>query len=56
MTERRHFVVRFRSDSDSASAIRALRWLLKIALRTFGLKAVSVTEERGELVEKAADE
>jgi hypothetical protein len=46
MTERRHFVVRFRTTTDSASAIRALRWLLKTALRTFGLRAISVTEEQ----------
>jgi hypothetical protein len=55
MTERRHFLIRFRSDSDSDTAIRALRWLLKTALRSFGLRAISIVEETGELGE-ATDE
>jgi hypothetical protein len=38
------FVVRLRA-TDNAAAIRGLRWLLKTARRSFGLKALSVTEE-----------
>jgi hypothetical protein len=38
------FLVRLRADRDDSS-VRALRWLLKRALREFGMTALSVTEE-----------
>lgn len=55
MTERRYFLVRFRATTDSAATIRALRWMLKVALRSFGLRAISITEERGK-IDEAGDE
>ena len=38
------FVIRLRA-TDSAAAIRGLRWVLKTAWRHYGLKVVSVREE-----------
>jgi hypothetical protein len=42
------FVVRLRADSDDSS-IRALRWILKVAKRQFGMTALSVIEEQSEV-------
>jgi hypothetical protein len=43
------YVIRLRAV-DNAAALHGLRWLLKAAGRSFGLKALSVTKERAELV------
>jgi hypothetical protein len=40
----RTWVVQFRSNSDGPPAELRLRRLLKLALRSFGLRAVSVEE------------
>lgn len=47
------FVLRLRADRDDSS-IRALRWILKIAKRQFGMIALSVREEAAEQKERAA--
>jgi hypothetical protein len=41
------YVIRLRAV-DNAAALRGLRWLLKAAGRSFGLKALSVTKEAEE--------
>jgi hypothetical protein len=38
------FLITLRA-ADDASAVRALRWLLKTAWRRFGLRAVDVRED-----------
>jgi hypothetical protein len=47
------FVVTLQTTASEAAAIRALRRLLKYALRQCGLRAVSVTERRPDPVEGA---
>jgi hypothetical protein len=47
------FLIRLRG-SDSATTFPGLRWILKTALRTFGLRALSVTQEAGEFVDEEA--
>jgi hypothetical protein len=44
MSDRPTFTVRFRPEPN-VDGIRALRALLKAALRRFGLRAIRITEE-----------
>jgi hypothetical protein len=41
------YVIRLRAERDDA-AIRGLRWLLKTALQSFGLRCVGMTVELAE--------
>ena len=47
------FVLRLQATRDDAS-VRALRWILKIAKRQFGMRCLSVVEEVVERTETAA--
>jgi len=46
MTERPTFTVRLRPERPGVDPTRALRALLKVALRRFGLRALSVDEDK----------
>jgi len=45
-TGRTTFVLVFRPEPECADPIRALRWLLKAALRQHGLKCVSAHQNK----------
>jgi hypothetical protein len=47
-TERPTFVVHFRPEPDCADPIKALRALLKRALRSWGLRCVTLSEVKAD--------
>ena len=47
MAERPSFTIVLRPEPGVADPVIALRRFLKLALRTFGLKAVAVAEQQG---------
>ena len=46
--ERVVFIIRLRPEPNVAFPIRALRWALKVLLRRFGLRAISIKAEAAE--------
>jgi hypothetical protein len=44
MSERPTYVLELRPTPECADAIRSLRWVLKYALRSHGLRVIKVSE------------